>query len=216
MPIEAKSSITVLVDLSGTWLNDRSRTIDQRELEAVSATIATMVPSLKAPVEIRYLEIGDGSLSRPPLCAARYVPNIFHTVENVDEFADIQKLSEFFGEDCVRLILMRKPEAFTDITGALSTVSRISASEASRYRALIILSDFREERRLKQKGDVGPLPGLHAVLLYRVLNEDRLDPSELDSRIARWLSTLRRAGARPTAVDDIVIEPAQIKRLLTQ
>jgi hypothetical protein len=57
LPLEANSHITVLVDLSGTWLNDRSKAANKRELETVAATIASLVASAKPPTDIQYLEM---------------------------------------------------------------------------------------------------------------------------------------------------------------
>lgn len=216
LPVEARSHITVLVDLSGTWLDNKSRTANRHELEVVATTIAALVPTLKAPVEVQYFEIGDASFSRAPLCSARFSPSIFPSMATGAEFSDLKKLIEYFGEDCTRLILMKSPAKFTDITGALNTVARIASLRDSLYSGLIVLSDFQEERRRSQTGDIGSLRGMHVLLLYRVLEADRLDPARLDSRISAWQARLHRAGASVRALDDVFLEPAQMKRLLTK
>lgn len=214
--LESRSHITVLVDLSATWLNNASKDANKRELEVVADSIAALAPDLKPPIEVRYLEIGDASLSRAPLCEARFMPNIFRTTDDASEFADLQKMLQFFREDCTRIVLMHRPQSFTDITGAFGTVSRIYANEAPGYNAIIALSDFKEERRKRQTGNVGALKGVHALLLYRVLDPDRLNPAHLDGRVATWLGVLRASGATVVALDDISLEPAKMKRLLTQ
>jgi hypothetical protein len=215
-PVEAKSHITVLVDLSKTWLNEHSKDADKQTLESVSSAIAALLVQLKPPTEILYFEIGDGSLSRRPLCSARYFPNIFHTTERTDEFADLDEVSTFFADDCTQLLLKHKPAMFTDITGALDTVSRVAAQQQSQYSALIVLSDFKEDRRPHQVGTIGPLRNIHTLLLYRVLDSDRINPKDLDSRVSSWKDKIARAGGSVSAVDDIVVDPAQIRRLLTK
>jgi hypothetical protein len=214
--MEARSHVTVLVDLSGTWLSKDAKARNKRELEAVATTIVTMAPTLKPPVEIQYIEIGDGSLAREPLCSARYAPSIFPSMASDSEFADLSKLKEFFGEDCMRLILARRPQPYTDITGALNSLGRISANRNSTFNAAIVLSDFKEERRRNQIGDIGSLRGMHALLLYRVLEEDRYDQTKLDARLNQWRLKLHRAGASVAAAEDVALDPAELTRLLTQ
>lgn len=215
-PLEAKSRVTILVDLSGTWFNKSSKEADRQELEAVADTIAALAPYLKPPIDVRYLQIGDASLSRAPLCEARYMPNIFRTTDNQNEFADLGKMLQFFRDDCAQIVLMHTPQPFTDITGAFNTVSRLMANDSAAFNAVIALSDFKEERRRNQTGTLGSLRGAHVILLYRVLNSDRINSGALDERIGTWLHNLQAAGASASALDDISIEPAKLKRLLTQ
>jgi hypothetical protein len=213
LPIEAKSQITVLVDLSQSWLNPQSNSVNKRTLEAVAESIGTMLPKLKNPVGIRFLEIGDGSLSRPPICQARYSPNIYHLSRD-GEFADIPETIQFLKK-CGDHTLSKKPAGYTDITGALNTVSRVSRNESSQYSALIILSDFREERRKGQSGTIGKLPGFRTALIYRVLETDRMNPADLDKRVQNWTQAIRGAGASSAvAMDDVIIEPGTLSRLL--
>lgn len=212
LPNESQSHVIVLVDLSGTWFNQASKEINKHELETVATTIASIVAAERPPIDIRYFEIGDGSLSRAPLCEARFVPNIFRQAHE-NEFADLDQLVAFFKEDCTRFILMHKPELYTDITGALNTVARVSA-EDSGYHAIIMMSDFQEERRPHQVGTIGSLKGMHALLLYRVLEKDRFDTAPLDERIAHWKVLIHGAGASVAAVDDVALDPAQLVRLL--
>lgn len=215
LPVEAKSQITVLVDLSETWLNPASETSNRHALNAVADTIAGLLPKLKAPVNIRYLEIGANSMSRRPICEARYFPNIFRISSTAGEYADIPKTVEFFRSDCSKLIFMRKPAPLTDITGALNTVSRVAENEAPNYSALIILSDFQEERGRGKTGTIGRLKGVRSLLLYRVLNSDRDNPYQLDERVKKWKGLLRAAGAVTTdAVDDVIVDPGTMTRLL--
>lgn len=216
LPIEANSQITVLVDLSGTWLNNESRTKNEKALESVASAIATLLPAIKPPVDIRYLEIGDGSLSKAPLCSARFSPSIFPSLRP-DELATVQAVSQFFGDDCTRLILSRKSADFTDISGALNTVSRISINQNAQFKAIIALSDFQEERRPGQSGGIGSLKGTRTLLIYRVLDHDRLNPADLERRLETWQKRLEDAGASVVMpVIDVNIDPAAVARLLTR
>jgi hypothetical protein len=144
------------------------------------------------------------------------VPSIFPTASPSTEFSDLKKLTDFFGGDCTRLILMRSPAKFTDITGALDTVARENALQKPGFNAVMVISDFQEERRPNQTGAIGSLNGVHALLLYRVLESDRYDPSKLDDRMNEWKARLRKAGAKVEALYDVALEPAQLKRLQMQ
>lgn len=214
--METKSHITVLVDLSATWLSPASKNQNQRVLTSISQAVSSLVPKLKAPVSVRYLEIGDASLARPPLCEVRYSPNIFRDSKDPSEVADLDVLGDMLSEDCVKAILMHRPAAFTDITGALNTVSRLAATQASEYDSVIVLSDFKEERRQAQVDALGQLPKTKVLLVYRVLENDRFNSTALDQRLSDWQARLKKAGAKATAVNDVTLEPAQLRRLLTQ
>jgi hypothetical protein len=111
---------------------------------------------------------------------------------------------------------MQSPAAFTDITGALNTVSRLAKYQHADFKGFIVLSDFHEERRPEQLGTIGSLAGLRGVLVYRVLETDRYNPELLTRRISTWETAIRGAGAKVKSVDDISLEPALIGRLLTQ
>jgi hypothetical protein len=213
LPREAESHITVLVDLSGTWLNSKSQEINKAELEAVATAVSEVAISVKPPLQVDYLEIGDGSLARRPICSARFSPSVFPS-KNKTEFSDVRKFAEFFSDDCTRLILMRKPAAYTDISGALDTVARQMELQKSGFNGVFVLSDLKEERRRQQLGGIGSLRGVHTLLIYRVLEQDRYDPKGLDARIALWKAKISQAGSAVAAVDDISAEPAQMKRLI--
>lgn len=213
LPREAESHLTVLVDLSGTWLNPKSAEINKTELEAVATAVSEIAISVKPPLQVDYLEIGDGSLARRPICSARFSPSVFPS-KSKTEFSDVRKFAEFFSDDCTRLILMRRPAAYTDISGALDTVARQKELQKPGFSGVFVLSDMKEERRREQMAEIGSLRGVHTLLIYRVLDEDRYNPRGLDARISSWKAKISRAGSVVAAVDDVSVEPAQMKRLI--
>ena len=211
---EAVSHITVLVDLSGSWLNQREKPLDVHTLRATARTITQLAPELKPPVIIRYLEIGDGSLSQPPLCQARFSPNIFGAATSKGTFAKIDALSDFLIERCDRFILMHQAQPLTDITGAFNSVSLMNSNDMPGYHAVIALSDFIEDRGRHKPVGLSTLKGVHVLMLYRAQQQDRFNEKGLLARIAGWKRRLESAGAHVSAVDDAYLEPAELERLL--
>lgn len=213
---EARSTITVLVDLSETWLNPRSDAENRRLLNVISDLIVALAVKVKKPVAIRFLAIGDKSLGRLPLCQATFLPNILAVKGGHDELVSIDALEDFAAKDCVRAIMMHKPETYTDISGALDSVSRISELDQPGLHALVVLSDFQEDRRKNQIGEFGRLDHVHALLLYRVLDEDRINSRPLDARIHKWEEALRHSGAVVSSIDDVSVDAGALKRVLLQ
>ncbi len=211
---EAVSHITVLVDLSGSWLNQREKPLDQHALRATALTITQLVPELTPPVIIRYLEIGDGSLSQPPLCQARFSPNIFGAASSKGTFAKIGALSDFLIERCDRFILMHEAQPLTDIVGAFNSVSLMNANDMPGYHGVIALSDFIEDRGRHRPVRLRTLRGVHVLMLYRAQQQDRFNERGLLARITAWKQRLTSVGAHVSAVDDAYLEPAELERLL--
>jgi hypothetical protein len=202
------------VDLSKTWLDEKSRNANQSVLESIADSIGATAQSLKAPIQVDYLEIGDASFSRAPLCSRRVIPSIYGRAAKQKDFSDISQLVEFLRFDCTNLILRRRASTYTDISGALNTASRLLSGQKLDYSAIIVLSDLKEELRPHQVAQLLSLNGVHVLLAYRVLEEDRNDPSQMDKRVAIWRQALRHVGATVQDVDDIQIDAGQVKRLL--
>src|SRR4051794_19796959 len=71
-----QSFITVLVDLSATWLHAPEAKLNEQLLKQVGSAISTAAGDLEAPIVVRYLSIGDRSLGREPLCEVVLSPQI--------------------------------------------------------------------------------------------------------------------------------------------
>jgi hypothetical protein len=183
-------------------------------LESIADSVGAMAEHLKSPVQIDYLEIGDASFSRTPLCSKRVIPSIYGRAAKQKDFSDISQLVEYLRFDCANLILRRRPARYTDISGALNTASRLLSAQKLDYSAIIVLSDLKEELRPRQASQLLPLKNVHVLLVYRVLEEDRYDPSQIDKRIATWRQALGRVGGTVKDVDDIQLDAGQMKRLL--
>jgi hypothetical protein len=99
--------------------------------------------------------------------------------------------------------MSRRNEQFTDITGAFDSVSRANQEMTGSYRAVIVLSDLKEERRVSQKGSIGRLDQTKVILLYRTLAEDQDNSADLDGRIAAWKNRLTGLGASVKSMSDV-------------
>lgn len=216
LPDEPQSSVTVLVDLSGTWLSPGSLKDDSRVLKTVAVAIAELSTEVDPPIIIRYLPIGDLSLGRDPLCQVEFVPKLLPGIHPKGEYTSLSSLNSYLGDGCVRYILARKYEVWTDITGALDMAGRAVEDQDGPFKALIMLSDLKEERRPNQKDVKLNLKGVHVLLLYRILNEDRINETDLNDRITTMEQKLRDAGATVKAEPDVAADAAQISRLLQQ
>jgi hypothetical protein len=217
LPEEPRSSVTVLVDLSATWLNPGSRLENEASLKTVAKSVLSMASDLEPPLIIRYLPIGDLSLGRHALCEVLFLPKLLRSPERKKgEVTTLRDLRSYLETSCLEYVLNQKQEMFTDITSALDSAVRITDEQLGSFRGIIVLSDLKEERRLKQKHESLHLNGRRILLLYRILNEDRIDPSKLDARIDSWKAVLTEAGAKVLVLDDQAASPGQISRLLIQ
>jgi hypothetical protein len=210
-----QSSITVLVDLSSTWLNGPSRKQNEKLLRAVAKAIAIISTEVDAPIAIRYLPIGDRSLGRRPLCDVIFAPRLLiSSSKNPNEISRSKKLKEYLEQPCVRYILSREESSFTDISSAFDSAARLNEGQIGSFKAVIALSDFKEERRPDQKPINLRMKGFKIIMLYRVLDEDRTDSAAMDMRVGHWRKALNKAGAKSVSLADIGVTPGQITRIL--
>jgi hypothetical protein len=217
LPQEPQSSVTVLVDLSGTWLNPGSLTIDDYVLGIVAKGIEIMAADLNPPIIVRYLPIGDLSFGRPALCQVIFFPRLLRPLKRPSgEVDDLKELWSYLGTSCPQYILTRRRELFTDITSAFNSVAQDTEHQLGAFKGIIVLSDLKEERRATQQPERLHMTGWRVLLLYRILNEDRPNPDALSARIDAWKARLVEAGAQVVALNDLAASPAQISRLLTR
>lgn len=215
---EVRSSITVLVDLSRTWLNDASAGDNRRVMQTIGKSIAEMPRHYRTPIHIRYVPIGDNSLLRPPLCQAIYDPKLIgqRTAKSL-QITKEHELLKYLTQDCIEFILKRKPEPFTDITGALDSASRLTAAQVGDTRAIVVLSDMVEDRRPSQTQSPLSLGGFVVVVMYRALADDRQHPDRLDKRLSEWRAVLNRSGTKAVELyPDSSLTSSQLTRLLSK
>jgi hypothetical protein len=210
-----RSSISVLVDLSETWHNDASRTANQKILQVAAEAVTDIGRQLRAPVHIRYLPIGDASLLRPPLCEALYDPKLISGAQkDARVFTQEKQFVKYLSEDCVRWVLSRPKEKFTDITGAINSVAKMTAIQAGNDRIVLILSDMVEDRPKNQNARLLSLAGIRAVIIYRTLREDRINPAPLEKRLGEWERRMSEAGAEINLIPDESAVSGQISKVL--
>lgn len=213
---ESRSSVTVLVDMSKSWHNaSTDRDENTKVLTSVADAIMSLSEEIDSPIKIRYILIGDLSLGRKTLCDVQYSPKLLNARTLPDGvIQDRMKLKYYLEKTCLHHILALPAEEFTDITGAFSNASNALEAQAGEFRALIALSDFKEERRKGQQGEIGQLFGARTLMLFRILPEDRMNPAGLHSRVEAWRRNLSKAGASVKSHEDSSIEPETIRKLL--
>jgi len=213
---EPRSTISILVDLSQTWHNERSGNQNRTVLETVFEAAIELSKRYHPPTHIRVLPIGDASLMRPPLCDAVYDPKLISAPsKSGNGFTQETRLRKYLKADCTRFVVSRPREKFTDISGAIDSAARLAlGGRAGDERALIVLSDMKEDL---PRGQIPPelsLPGFRILIVYRVLPEDRRAPNLLDKRLGEWKARLTGAGGRVEVVPDQGVTPGQVGRLL--
>ncbi len=213
---EPQSNIAVLIDLSSTWHLPASRSENERVLRKVGEAIAATAIDLPLPVRIRYLPIGDLSLGRNALCDVVFAPRILNARAVDGEIANLKQLGDYLTKDCPRVVLSRPQEVRTDITGAIDSAARGFVEQVALYRSMIIVSDFKEERRKTQRSSPLNLSATRVLMLYRVLEEDRLDSTGLDKRLDDWKHKLGEAGATVVVANDAAASSGQISRVLAK
>ncbi len=211
------SAVSVLVDLSETWNNPGSREINERALCLLGEGIVAAVPSLPPPLSLRYHAIGTASLGKPPLCAMDFrhaLKGFRHTPGVV---TDLPSLKAYLTVECPQTIAAMPSQPDTEIAAALISADRAIAILGSQVlRKIIILSDFKEESLAAfDLGEVH-LRGVHVLMLYRTLPEDRRDPAPQTARLATWSKRLRKAGAAVRSFDDNAITASAIRAQLEE
>jgi hypothetical protein len=209
----ATSEISVLIDLSETWLTPASKDRNLRLLQEIGGGTVMAAEKFEPPVAVQYRVIGQGSLGREPLCDAVYRPSLIPTRNGPGyEFTSLKSLKLFLGKSCPELIIRQPAEPMTEISAAIASVTAMP-SEKWVKRLVIIASDFREETL----GSTAPLPslaGYRILLIYRPLNEDHLDPAAMAARIEAWRQKLTEKGATVTTTPDTALKRATVAKFL--
>jgi hypothetical protein len=135
LPEEPRSSVTVLVDLSATWLTPGSRSDNESILKIVATSIEIMASDLELPIMVRYLPIGDLSVGRPALCEVLFIPKLLRPPEGkIGEVTSLPELKFYLEKSCLQYILSRKQEKFTDITSALDNAVRVTDEQLGNFK----------------------------------------------------------------------------------
>jgi hypothetical protein len=210
-----KTGVFILVDVSATWLSKENQEQNQRTLAEVNAAVLDLIGKTETPAAIYVIAIQADSILNPPICEGVYRKTLLNVKRKKGEFTRREDLVNYL-DLCRAAVLNRPPSRWTDIHGALGTVSQISKGVAFNHRYLFVLSDFKEER---PKGDLPTLslPGFRVGSIYRVLPEDSRNPKGLEDRLAKWHGVLRQAGAAKAvdAVDKVRFAGSLVQRLLS-
>jgi hypothetical protein len=127
------------------------------------------------------------------------------------------EIKRYFAEECVEVLLRRKPERYTDIVGAIEGAVHLTASIEGNQKAIVVLSDLVADNRPGAVHSMPSLKGTHVIAMYRVLANDRQRTDLFDKRIADWKSAF--AGAQARQVDmmpDGGLTTNQLLRLLSR
>lgn len=212
-----QSSITVLVDLSETWHNPASLPQNRRVLSAVGRAIASAAERLDPPIAVRYLAIGDMTFLQEPLCEAVFNPKLIasRAAKNT-VFSSRTSFAKYVETDCVEFLLSRSKQPFTDISGALDSVARLTEFQGGPARRVIVLSDMVEDRRKGQGNVALALSGLDFIVVYRTLPQFRQNPAGLDALLKGWDKTLTGAGGHARFISDVALVPGALESLLLE
>lgn len=199
-----KIAVSVLVDLSETWHNAEADGLDRRVLSAVGAALVGASNRLPKPISVRYHAIGEASLGREPICSTTFRPSAFAMgKEQLGVIRNREQFARYVQSECPDMFISRGIEGSTEIVAAIVTADRaLGLTRKGVPRVFIILSDFKEESRPGYTFRGVDLKGSKFLLVYRTLNEDRMDPALQRERIADWTRRLSRAGAQVEVIDE--------------
>lgn len=199
----AAANYAVLVDLSGTWHNEQSRTLNSKLLKIIGAALVKATEdSAACPTAIRYHVIGSNSLYRQPVCTVNYVPTLLSQKGGDPTLITNRRgLQAYLSETCP-LLLNADEEKQTQVTAALVTALNSMAGVPHALRRIVVYSDLKEEPIQKYDLSNVDFSGVDVILLYRALSEDQKDPTLLDQRISQWTQQLEKRGARVLAAPD--------------
>ncbi|MEN8130839.1 MAG: hypothetical protein ABFS45_11725 [Pseudomonadota bacterium] len=203
---DPQSSVTVLVDLSGSWLTNKDRLRNERLLKTIGEALIELTDWLSYPIIYRYLPIGTQSFAAKPLCKVEYNPTILSPGK--------KRLRQFLVQQCPKVVVTRNRQNLTDISGAISSFAESVLYGDYKTKLLIILSDLREEVNKSQTVKLPQLLNTRVILVYRVLPIDQNNYEKLKARIADWHHRLEAAGAEVRAVNDRYITPAQLQDVI--
>jgi hypothetical protein len=205
---DAGSIVTVIVDLSGSWLTTKDLQRNKQLLTNVGKVLFQLSDRLPHPIVYRYLPIKTLSFHELPLCETKYAPTILAPGR--------KKLSDYLTKQCPQVIVTRGRQKMTDITGAI--ISFADSVQYLRYerKMLLILSDMREEVAEDHNLELPALPNTRIVLLYRVLKSDQATPQNLRARIKEWQRRLEGAGADVRAIADSYLDVTNMMSILIE
>lgn len=199
----AAANFAILVDLSGTWHNEESRSFNESLLQTIGAALVKATEEVATcPTAVRYHVIGSDSLYRRPVCYATYVPTMMaRGSSDPSLITRPRQFQEYLTETCP-LLLNAEPEKQTQVTATLVTSLNSMAGLQSSARRIVVFSDLKEEPVQQYDLSSVDFAGVDVVLLYRALPEDQRDPTLLEQRVAAWTLQLEARGAHVVAAPD--------------
>lgn len=211
-----RTGIFVLIDVSATWLTKEAQKDNELILREVNRAVMDLTTKVETPIAIYYLPIEADSVLKRPLCEFTYRKSLINLRKKEGEINDRQQLADQV-ELCGNAMLARPVAKWTDIHGALASVSQVNAGQSFFQRFMFVASDFKEERPQGALPTLA-LPSFRVATIYRVLAEDSRNPKGLEDRLANWHAILRKAGAAGSvdAVDKTRFASSVTQTLLTK
>lgn len=203
------TDVYVLVDLSGTYLSGNTNDRMRSNLERLGDAIIDLGRRADE-MEVHFLVIGKGSLGQEAIDEFRYHWVMFGGKKRERDGSIVKSAQLKLRLEVIRdVILSRRPEPFTDISGALALATAKAKNQAEGSRLMIILSDFEEDLPRGHLPARYDLEGFRIAMIYRVLPKDTKEPDGLPTRIQEWKNHL--CSTAFSVEEDI--EPGHYSRL---
>jgi hypothetical protein len=190
------TSIVVLVDFSESY--SPLQPADQSALKRIAEAIADLTKSddVPKPVVVLFFGIGNTSMISASPCGVplEYQPKLTGRARPgvVTRLAELQiRLDE-----CVQVVIRRsrKPDKYTDISGAVAAAAESSRTGFVR-RIVFIVSDFYEDRPPGAAEVQYRLAEEQFALVYRPESRDAQNQNQVLQRLEEWERRLRDRGA---------------------
>lgn len=209
-------SLSVLVDVSGTWNTHQDRAQNQAILRELGDGIVQGLADM-SPAIVRYHSIGAASRRAPPLCQAVYNPVLIAaSTPSQSEIRNSDDLSAYIRATCNEAVFHEPPADETQITAAITGASNAMEITPGEYRIFFLVSDFREETAHPGNLDRTDLCGADFILLYRVLRSDEDTVNATEQRTDSWAQRLRARGAHVAVFQDNAITALGVQQIIEQ
>jgi hypothetical protein len=189
--LDAGTSVTVLVDLSGSFapLAVRDRII----LLHVANALVEAAKEWAPPIRVVWRAIGAESVSREPLCEVQeFLPRLLDGADYAAKFAKkIQGCANTIVDESEK---SRRGELFTDISGALGIAT--AGTGAGGHNYLIAYSDFIEDRPEPARAPISfAMPGYKVLMIHRPGAKEPAGWKEYGDRMRSWKQRFIASGA---------------------
>jgi len=192
-------AVAILIDVSGTYADRKDHTIELIKRQ--------ILPDMVPGDTVFVVRIDSESYDETDLVALM-------TLDARPSQANAQKLALALQLDA--FARKRESASHTDIPGAIMLASEYLREIGAGSSAILVFSDMQTDLPpgTRRELEIGELAGTHvAAVNVKRLPADTSDPELYRSRLSRWESEMKRAGASEWRA---ILDPARLSPYLSE